>query len=282
MSVLFLSDISHVSHAFYHISTNPRTKSPNDEYDVVERVVRKLDDLVPFMESFFEAANVAGPYHFVAVFDRPKPRDLFRSYLLPEYKQSRTKHEGLDEIEAAILAAVKQCDRWLSVVAPPLMESDDTIASLAHQWPSHVMIYSQDRDFHQCLVDKRVSILKKANKPDVGSDFEMELFTARTLAETGLRPEQWVDFQTLKGGKDDVPGWDGVGDKKAMELITWGGDLALVDLDENAPSLNKTQRESYPRFSVDLDRLRRIQTLRNDLPWPIELAALQPQLEAVH
>ena len=152
MSVLFIADISPISHSFYHISTNPRTKSPNDEYDVVERVVRKLDDLVPFMESFLKTANVAGPYYFVAVFDRPKPRDLFRTYLLPEYKQSRTKHDGLDEIEAAILAAVKQCDRWLSVVAPPLMESDDTIASLAHQWPGNVMIYSQDRDFHLSLI----------------------------------------------------------------------------------------------------------------------------------
>ena len=129
MSVLFLADLSHVIHAFYHIHANPNTRPPNDEYDVCERVILKLDDLVPFIETFLVAANVAGPYHFVAVFDRPKPRDLFRTYLLPEYKQSRTKHEGLDEIEASILAAVKQCDRWLSVVAPPLMESDDMIAS---------------------------------------------------------------------------------------------------------------------------------------------------------
>ena len=45
--------------------------------------------------------------------------------------------------------------------------------------------------------------------------------TAGKLKETtGLYPHQWVDYQTLVGGKNNVPGVKGCGTKRATTILT--------------------------------------------------------------
>lgn len=258
--MILLADMSMLVHSFFHVGANPRTESPDDPYDVAERVMHKGDDLRKWLLEKFPEME------FVAVFDQPRPRKLFRHDLVPEYKSSRTQHETLEEAESATLAAYENSADWHTIKATYGLECDDIVASIASQYEGKVVIYSQDRDFHQCLESGRVNILKKCNKELDGS-FDPQWFTAERLNEQhGVTPEQWPVYQAMVGGKDDVPGWGGCGPKKAVEVLSLGGvRIDLLDMDERV-AMNKTQRASYPQFSNDYERIMLVRTLRKDVP----------------
>ena len=234
----------------------------NDIYDVVERVLYKLDKL----RAHYVAKHPE--CQFIAVFDNPS-RMTFRHELLPEYKAGRTKHEELPELEASVVEAVKGADDWITIVAPEGSESDDVIASVVTQMKCKIYICSNDRDFHGLLEDGRVKIIKKSNTNVTTGKLELEEWNERTLyKEYGFLARSWIDYQLLVGGKDKVPGWKGVGKKTATELI-----LACLDIDHIEPAncpvyLKKNQMESYAEFQRMLPRLRAVQTLKCDSKLP--------------
>ena len=239
----------------------------NDIYDVVERVLYKLDKLrAHYIAKHPECS-------FIAVFDNPS-RSTFRHELLKEYKAGRTKHDELPELEASVVEAVSNADDWASIVAPKGYESDDVIASITKQSKCKIYICSNDSDFNGLLEEGRVKIVKKSNTNVETHRLELEEWNEKTLwDEYGFLAYSWTTYQLLKGGKDNVPSWVGVGHEKAMELILKCVDIENVDVDDCAVNLNKTQVASYEKFKLWLPILKQIRTLRDDLELPEILEA---------
>lgn len=266
MSVLTLVDLSMLVHAMFHVGKNPNTKPPDDPYDVAERVMTKGDRL---KEWLINSPSMGGKFEggkFVAVFDQPQPRQLFRTWFAPTHKSTRTQHETLEEAETATRQAYENSSEWHSITASHLLECDDLIASMAKAHDGVVVIYSADRDYHQCLEGKRVVILKKCNK-EVGGDFQPIWFTEEDLYKKhSVRPDQWAQWQAIVGAKDDVPGWNGAGPGMASKILQLPDvKVDLLDLDPRV-KMNKTQAESYPEFCSNYDNLMMVRTLRTTVP----------------
>lgn len=251
-------DMSMMIHSFFHV------RKVDDVYDVSERCLHKLEALRAW---FLDESDFDG--QFVAVFDNPT-RELLRKGLFEGYKSGRTKHDDLPEIEASVLEAVSNDQDWKTIIARDGYEADDEIGSIAKQYQGKVVIHSADRDYHACLEDGRVVILKKANVNLESKALEMDWFTERDLyREYGILSDYWADFQILIGGKDSIPGWDGVGPKKATELIVNRCDVTTIDVNDPPVKLNKKQIETYESFRELYPKIKAVRTIKTDLPLPI-------------
>ena len=258
--MLFLMDMSQLIHQLWHV------RSDDDGYDVSERIMHRMEKLrIYFLATYPEMI-------FVAVFDNPS-RVLYRKLLVPSHKADRTKDEGLSEAEAATMAAVQNDQDWHSVVAPSMFEADDVMASMAKQYQGKVLVHSQDRDCHSMLEKGRVSIIKKSNTPEAGGPLDIQYFTADDLAEKydGLTPQRWIEFQILIGGKDNVVGWNKVGEKTALRIIASEQPLGDIDLEDETLKLNKAQKQWYGTFKQTLPKLTLVRTLYNNLDWPVNV-----------
>ena len=100
-------------------------------------------------------------------------------------------------------------------------EADDLIASsskLAFQQQLPCMIWSQDKDLIQCLLQEQDRLIRVDRKGERSRQSVFEEF--------GLRPEQWVDFQALTGDAvDGIPGVPGIGPSAATHLLQCFDDL---------------------------------------------------------
>lgn len=251
--MLFLLDMSNLIHAYYHVKASTLA---GDELvdDATKSILIRMDKLCDYFTRLFPKSV------FVGVFDNPSRR-LFRSILWPDYKSGRTKGEEIPLIESALIEAVDNSSDWTAVVADVMFEADDVIASLAKNHDGKVLIHSTDRDCHSMLEDGRVTIVKKSNTPVPMGEMEIEYYTAKDLfAEYGLSPIQWIDFQVLIGGKDAVPGWDGVGPKAAKKIIDCGDDIGELNVDFEPLNLNKKQKQSYESFCRLLPTIRLVRS----------------------
>lgn len=242
--MIFIVDISMLIHKLYHQS--------EEQDHVPSWALHKLERIrLHFLNQFPEIRA------FVCAFDNPT-RQLWRQAVMYQhtgeiYKDGRTKKPELPEIEAGVLEAVQLDADWQAIVAPQQFEADDVIASVCRAYQGKVLIHSQDRDYQSLLEQGRVGIVKKSNAPEAGAELEVEIMSAADLYEKeGVMPSQWVDYMCLLGGKDNVPGWDGVGEKKAKEIIQSGCPLEEVE----GIKLNKTQTENYPKFKRLLPLIR--------------------------
>lgn len=129
-------------------------------------------------------------------------------------------------------------------------EADDVIATIASGVRGRaVRVYSTDRDYYQLLGD-HVTVVDPRARPAV--------VDPRTLqARYGVRADQWCDFRALTGDPSDgIAGLDGVGPKRAAEMLS-GGRL-LEDLRGSVPAV-------AARWD-DLTRWRELIRLRTDVP----------------
>lgn len=109
----------------------------------------------------------------------------------------------------------------------PRLEADDLIGIAAHRLQKldsikEVAIISNDRDFYQCITDK--VYVYRAGK---GS---LKKITAKSVEkEFGVGPDRWALFKSLVGDSSDhFDGIDGIGPKKAVQLLLLGADPRLT------------------------------------------------------
>ncbi len=157
-------------------------------------------------------------------------------------------------------------------------EADDLIGSAAETCKAvmPVRIVTGDRDLLQ-LIDDRVTVVLCRHNLAETTNMDRQAF----VAEYKFEPGRMVDFKALMGdASDNIPGVDGIGEKKATTLIRQYGSLEGVyaALEQIGNPRMKQQlidgRESA-RFSFDLA------TIKRDAPWgqgPEDLA--WPGLEA--
>lgn len=270
--MLFVLDANCLLHAQYHIKKKKMKVdrlSREDLYDVSEQFLTRLEKL----RTVFSAKYPDGS--FVAVFDNPQ--ETFRHMIYPKYKGERDREEDMPEVIASTFEAVNNDSDWIPIEAPLLLESDDLIASLAAQYYGQVIIHSSDKDMRQCLVDGRVTIIKKSFIEDRTWQLKFEFFSIKDLRSVyGFEPERWVDYQSIVGDSSDNLGdlsWKWAGDKLAKTIVQSGDRIESLSVDDDR--LDKRQKNTLHEFQKNYPLMRTLVTLRTDIRWPYELEHLK-------
>jgi 5'-3' exonuclease len=260
--MILVVDGNQLIHTRWHIADD-KGKAPDD---VVEWFLTRLERL----RAVITANPGAEHCRCIVAFDNETPG--WRQSVLPDYKADRTRHEGLSDcIQFAQMALQNEAD-WQGVVASYGWESDDVIASMAHQYVGKVIIHSNDKDMHQCLVDGRVTILKTSNVNVESRALELKFVTHQDLQSGyGINANRWIDYQCMVGGKDNVRGAEGIGHKTAIKILTDHPDVPLEDMAEDYQFTAK-QGVEWPYFVQRLPVLRAVNTLarRMDIPQSVK------------
>lgn len=224
--------------------------------------------------SRLQALNrIWNPERIIVAFD-PVDGSSFRREIFPEYKQKpngkkRDRPEGLDD---ALKAARQACwDECVDCVSVPGFEADDVIATVVAGAVSigrRCVIFSSDKDLRQCLVAGSVSQCTSLKLSR--GDLETKWMTAeKTLAEFGVSPEQWIDYQSMVGDtSDNYKGVVGIGDVGATKLLSRYGTLDHLIQREtgNKWASKEALKVIAAHESGTLDVMRTLATLRSDVP----------------
>ncbi|KAL3519151.1 hypothetical protein ACH5RR_021740 [Cinchona calisaya] len=188
----------------------------------------------------------------------------FRHTLYPLYKSHRpptpdTIVQGLQYLKASIKAMS------IKVIEVPGVEADDVIGTLALRSVDagfKVRVVSPDKDFFQIL-SPSLRLLRIAPR-----GFEMVSYGIEDFAEQygSLTPSQFVDVVALVGDKsDNIPGVDGIGGVRAVQLITKFGTLEnLLQCVEQVSEerIRQALRENAEQAILS----KNLALLRSDLP----------------
>ncbi len=174
------------------------------------------------------------PDRIAVAFDLGKP--TFRHERYAEYKATRTRmpDDMRDQIPK-VRDVVKALG--IPVYEREGFEADDVIATLTGQAEAadlEVTILTGDLDMLQ-LVTERTRLMVSL-RGGVANTVAYDL--AKIDERWGLRPDQMLDYKSLKGDPtDNIPGIPGVGEKTASKLIaTWGSlDTLYEHIDEVVP-----------------------------------------------
>lgn len=162
--------------------------------------------------------------HILVCFDGPK---VFRYDIYPDYKANRDKKQVHEDGEGLNIYAYLPLIRdylssaGLTWVQSEKHEADDMLASAAAQWASHrvhVILGSRDKDGFTHL-NSNVTAL------DSTPDTPLIITHDTVFKKTGLKPCQWVMYQTLLGDAiDNVPRL--LSPKKAIAVVSKYGSFA--------------------------------------------------------
>ncbi len=169
-----------------------------------------------FLKALIEVLDREKPSHVAVAFDTRQP--TFRHEADATYKAGRpeTPPEFIEDVEnlKILLDTLK-----IPILMAPGFEADDILGTLATQARSNypVKILSGDQDLFQLIgQDDRVHILHLNNKDKI-TEFDQE----KVKEKLGIWPWQVVDYKALCGdSSDNIPGVKGIGQKRAVELLT--------------------------------------------------------------
>ena len=193
----------------------------------------------------------------------------FRHELIDGYKADRpeTPAELIEQFAKVRDACIQNAWPVLQVAQ---CEADDVIATAARialEFGHRVVISSSDKDCRQLLVQGRVSILRKVGQTARDSQW----ITAETLeADTGVRADQWIDYQCLVGDStDSIVGAKGIGPKTAVAILQTVGSLQAAFANPWKLPVTDRQRNNLTAFRKRVELVRQLVTLRTDadLEW---------------
>jgi DNA polymerase I len=200
-----------------------------------------------------------------------------RHVIFPDYKATREKMPTelgsslprIRELVEAFRIPVLELDGY---------EADDVIGTLAARAVEEgleTVIVSGDKDFYQ-LVRDGVCLLNPGRGGAAAVEEEW-VDTGNAHQRLGVPPERVVDYLGLIGdSSDNVPGVRGIGPKTAIQLIEQFGPIEsiLAHVDEIA---GKRARESLQLHAEDALLSKRLVTIQQELPVPLDLEALKRQ-----
>lgn len=215
--LLLLDSASLYYRAFFGIPDS--LKAPDG---TVVNAIRGLLDFVASLTQQYE------PDAIVAAWDDDW-RPAWRVDLLASYKTHRLADDSLaEETPDELAPQVPLIAEALKILQIPVVgahgaEADDIIGTLAPAWSGPVDVVTGDRDLFQVVDDAQpVRVLYTArgvSKHDVVDSSWIE-------AKYRVRPDQYVDFATMRGDTSDgIPGVAGIGEKTAAALLSEFGDL---------------------------------------------------------
>ena len=237
-------DATNWLHTIYHA---------NSGHAVLETVVRRIEALTRHLQ----------PKLVIACLDRRS----FRHDLYPPYKAKRGErpHDGaLHDILTNALGVLRDC---AVVVQADGFEADDCLATIGHKAATtgnEAVLASPDKDLHQSIVDDRVLIVKRFHLLcSVAAN--VEVYATRELHEQwGLKPEQWIDYQTVVGDSGDgVPGCKGWGKDTWLPILKQYGNVDNVYDHIDDLKVGPARKKSLIEFRNDgLPIMRTLVTLR--------------------
>jgi 5'-3' exonuclease len=191
------------------------------------------------------------------------------------YKERPPKPDELSQQLHLVAQLLEQANfRCVSVDG---FESDDLLASYAVQFEGRVTILTQDKDLRQCLSDKCNMLTDVAWTEDPTSGEmlpDYKWLSAKQHTETtGLRPEQWADYQAICGDNvDGIKGAAGIGEKGATDLIMEFGSLdAVIEAARNEhESIKPKKREALLALAERVDVVRQLVGMRTDVEIPMD------------
>lgn len=188
---------------------------------------------------------IYGFFRFIhAVVVRFHPKDLYitfdnghspiRDNILENYKGHRQNisidYESLQSQKRVILKMLgmlrvkyifdkRKSTRW---------EGDDFLTYLTLTLKSHgnILLISSDKDFNQLLDKRKVKIFNPRKE---------DLITEQTCkVKFGYEAKETVDYLSLVGDKsDDIPGFPGIGEKKARQFLDKYGNIQTALSEES-------------------------------------------------
>jgi len=236
--VLVIIDSNSIIHRAYHALPPLATKKGE-----------LVNAVYGFLLVFLKAVKDFHPEFIAAAFDLPLP--TFRHKKYGEYK---AKRPPTPEDLRSQMSVVKE---FLKVFSVPVFEkegyeADDIVGTIAQKSASakkalEIIILSGDLDSLQ-LVGTRTKVyaLKKGIKDVILYDEEQvkERFQ-------GLRPEQILDFKSLRGDpSDNIPGVKGIGEKTAIELLSKFGSLENIykKIEKTPGDFKKNTKELLAKY----------------------------------
>jgi DNA polymerase-1 len=218
-----------------------------------------------FASILLKSLEQTTPQHVAAAFDLPVP--TFRHEREATYKATRRPMP--DELRPQFERCKQLLEKFgIPMYSLPGYEADDVIGALARQAEAkglETIIVSGDLDPLQ-LVTPRVKLMTTRQGFQNTVIYDEEMIRQRY----GLRPDQMIDFKSLKGdATDNIPGVPGVGEKTAAKLIAEHGNLEGVyaDLGKYTPRL----RESLAANKEQVLKSRELATIVTELPVTLEL-----------
>lgn len=202
------------------------------------------------------------PSHVSFVFDRKEKTHRHR--IFKAYKGTRKR----DPKVAAIVKPQRRplydllTAMGIYVLHKSGYEADDLIgtacAAFLAQYPKgKVIIVSNDKDFAQLLVNKRVTILKYNHKDKTYTTINHK----NCEAIYGVPPNRIVDMLMIMGDKvDNIPGIPGIGEKSIARFLN-GDQVEHAD----TATLNKAQRASYEDCKGQFRLTRRLVTIHTTI-----------------
>lgn len=180
--------------------------------------------------------------HDVTVVALDSP-DCWRRDLWPQYKANRPPKDEL-ALEQMRVAQAKVAEHYLCV-ASPRCEADDVIAGIVGRlaFDDIATILSADKDLVQLLDEGIVGNRPRCRMHHLGRGAELTYQEA--CAHLGAPVYAVAQWLTLVGDKSDgIPGVDGVGPKRAFDLLTKYGSIDGIfrALDEHPDEFTDRQR----------------------------------------
>jgi DNA polymerase-1 len=217
-----------------------------------------------FLKALLEVLDQEKPTHVAIAFDTRQP--TFR------HEADETYKAGRPETPAEFIVDVENLKELLVVLKIPILiapgfEADDilgTLTTLAR--PDHkVKILSGDQDLFQLIGnDDQVRILH-LNSKDKVSEFGVE----EVKAKLGIWPWQVVDYKALCGdSSDNIPGVKGIGQKRAVELLTQFETLEQILA--NIPNLKGAMQTRLSEGIEDAKHSQFMARIKLDVPLELE------------
>lgn len=217
---LLLIDGNHMLHRAYYKYARMRT---------LNGVVTSMIFGFPYI--LRGVVNKFKPDKLIVVFDG-KNRSKHRLKALPNYKNREAKL-GFDKDDfvyqkLTVIKILKSLG--VSVVISDTEEGDDMIYLIYKRLRKkyNVTLVSGDKDFHQLLTMDGSFKQWDATKAI--------LYTYKNIeGRKGYKPSEVVDYLTLLGdASDKIPGYKGIGEKKAIQFIKEFGSIKKFLADDNA------------------------------------------------
>ncbi len=255
MKKLLLIDGNAIFHRAFHAL--PLFKTSKGEY---------TNAVYGFLKMFIEIMKREKPEYVAVAFDRAAP--TFRHLEYKEYKATRSappvelypQLPRLKEVLGTFNVAMFEMDGY---------EADDIIGTIAEKAEAdpeiHTLILTGDRDTLQLVTTKTYVVA-----PLKGVSEVIEYTPAMVKEKTGLRPDQIVDYKSLKGDpSDNIKGVGGIGDKTAVELLQKYDHLENIY--EHLDELTPAQRKKLEEGEKDAELSKRLATILRDVPIEVRL-----------
>lgn len=222
-----------------------------------------VNAVLGFLNTLMKVIRDERPDYVGVAFDAPEA--TFRHVRRATYKAQRpampeTLRPQIDVARRLALEAGVPCYQ------SPGFEADDLLATLAAQAVRtgvDAWLVTNDKDVRQLLSETVTIYNPRKEAPYTTDDLRRE---------TGLSPEQMVDYYSLVGdASDNIKGAEGVGPKTAQALLARFGTLdeLLTRLDEvEKPALRGKIAAARERILENRDLIR----LRRDVPATLDLA----------